>query len=834
MILRPRQKLFVEKCHTALDQYGAALGVAPTGAGKTVMLSAAASRYKRVLILQHRDELVSQNRKTFTTVNPKKRSDLFTADRKNWGVHATFGMVQTLVKERNLATMPGDLDLLVIDECFPAGTLVDGIAIEQIKIGDDVKSHLGKGKVTHLFKKKPSSLVTIKMVDGKTLTCTEEHPIFTQDGFKPAKELNSSDMMVSIMDYEQLCDLSEGNSTKAVQKLEAGETMRQQGVQGRIVQADDSKYLCEARGTNHEVQDQQWNAQSRGSGIGVNETQGDGVEANSTRGEWAWANDPSACDSICARVANGGCYPNQTRQIRKALSDLLQSGCWEPGSESCYRSRRELSFSTEEEGKGCEKRRFFAFHRVDSIEVHEQTSCGTFGGLCPDGFVYNLEVDNGNTYFADGFLVHNCHHVAAASYLRIIEEFRDRNPLAHILGLTATPQRSDRKALIGTFPVVADIIQLAELVQGGFLVRPRGIVMDLGLKSELDRIPKTSDWDMDQVAEVMDKSPLNDRIVKEWKAQAGTRRTVVFTATVAHAEHLCQAFVEAGIAAVVVHGEMGSADRAATLKGFDEGRYQVILNVAVLTEGWDCQPVSCVVLVRPCSSKSVMLQMVGRGLRKLDPERYPGQTKSDCVIMDFGYSLVTHGNLEADVRLIQKAKDAEPGEAPEKTCKGCGIKLPISVMVCPICGYEDKISRGILEEFRMTEVELLDASPFMWESLFDGLVLVANGMQAWAAVISFGGNFWAVGAVEGQRVQKIDVSDDKILAISSADDFLRSNGDTSLCRKTRSWLNLPPTQKQLQLLGSSASMFNMNRYRASCLLTWNFNENKIRTRITAK
>lgn len=543
MILRPRQKAFVEKCHQALDQYGAALGVAPTGAGKTVMLSAAASRYKRTLILQHRDELVSQNRKTFTAVNPRMRSDLFTAERKNWGVNATFGMVQTLVKERNLATMPNNLDLLVVDEA---------------------------------------------------------------------------------------------------------------------------------------------------------------------------------------------------------------------------------------------------------------------------------------------------HHVAAASYQKIIEAFREQNPEGHILGLTATPQRSDRKALIGTFPVVADIIQLAELVQGGFLVRPRGIVMDLGLKSELDRIPKTSDWDMDQVAEVMDKSPLNDRIVKEWKAQAGTRRTVVFTATVAHAEHLCQAFVEAGVAAVVVHGEMGGADRASTLKGFDEGRYQVILNVAVLTEGWDCQPVSCVVLVRPCSSKSVMLQMVGRGLRKLDPERYPGQTKSDCVIMDFGYSLVTHGNLEADVRLIQKAKDAEPGEAPEKTCKGCGMKLPISVMICPICGYEDKISRGILEEFRMTEVELLDASPFMWESLFDGLVLVANGMQAWAAVISFGGNFWAVGAVEGQRVQKIDVSDDKILAISSADDFLRTNGDTSLCRKTRSWLNLPPTQKQLQLLGGGASMFNMNRYRASCLLTWNFNENKIRTRITAR
>jgi superfamily II DNA or RNA helicase len=541
MILRPRQKLFVEKCHTALDQYGAALGVAPTGAGKTVMLSAAASRYKRTLILQHRDELVSQNRKTFTAVNPRMRSDLFTADRKNWGVHATFGMVQTLVKERNLATMPQDLDLLVVDEC---------------------------------------------------------------------------------------------------------------------------------------------------------------------------------------------------------------------------------------------------------------------------------------------------HHVCSASYTRIIEEFRDRNPGGHILGLTATPQRSDRKALISVFPTVADIIQLGELVQGGFLVRPRGIVMDLGLKAELDRIPKMSDFDMDEVAEVMDKSPLNDRIVREWKQHAGKRQTVVFTATVAHAEHLCESFIEAGVNAVVVHGEMAGGDRVATLKAFDEGRYQVILNVAVLTEGWDCQPVSCVILVRPCSSKSVMLQMVGRGLRKLDPERYPGQTKSDCLIMDFGYSLVTHGNLEAEVRLASKAKDAEPGEAPSKKCKGCGISLPISTMICPICGYEDKISKGILEEFRMTEVELIDASPFQWESLFDGLVLVANGMQAWAAVISFGGCFWAVGAVEGQRLQKLEGSDDKILAIASADDFLRANGDTSLCRKTRSWLNLPPTQKQIQMLGNGANMFNMSRYRASCLLTWNFNENKIRTKLT--
>ena len=543
MILRPRQKQFVEACHKALDQYGACLGVAPTGAGKTVMLSAAASRYKTALILQHRDELVAQNRATFQKVNPGTRTDIFTADRKAWSPGATFAMVQTLCRPRNVSTIPSGIDILVVDEA---------------------------------------------------------------------------------------------------------------------------------------------------------------------------------------------------------------------------------------------------------------------------------------------------HHVVANSYKNIIEAYREMNPDGHILGLTATPQRSDRKALISVFPTVADVIQLEELVQGGFLVKPRAMVIDMGLKADLDRIPQTTDFDLDEVAEVMDKSPLNARIVQEWKQNAGNRQTVVFGATVAHAEHLCEEFIAQGVRAVTVHGAMGAAERKATLAAFDAGKYQVICNVAVLTEGWDCQPVSCVVLVRPCSSKSVMLQMVGRGLRKLDQARYPGQIKSDCLIMDFGYSLVTHGNLTADVRLAPKPKDnEEEHQAPEKTCKGCGIKLPIQTRECPVCGYiDEKEDRGVLEDFKLTEIQLIDASPFRWEEMFEGRVMMANGMAAWSAIIQFGEHFHVVaGTEEPKRVCRVDVTDEKNQAIASADDYLRQNGDVSLCRKSRSWLTLPPTEQQKKFL-SGLTMFNTSRYRASCLLTWKFNERKIQSLVT--
>jgi DNA repair protein RadD len=119
MQLRPRQRVFVDKSIAALEEHGNTLGVAPTGAGKTVMLSATAGHYcgqgASAIVLQHRDELVAQNRATFEKVNPRASTGLFTADRKEWGYDCTFAMVATLANERNLAGMP-PVDVLAIDE----------------------------------------------------------------------------------------------------------------------------------------------------------------------------------------------------------------------------------------------------------------------------------------------------------------------------------------------------------------------------------------------------------------------------------------------------------------------------------------------------------------------------------------------------------------------------------------------------------------------------------------------------------------------------------------------------------------------------------------------
>ena len=119
MLLRPYQEVAINDAADALDKHGNTLVVAPTGAGKTIMLSALVGKRrdvsKDVLILQHRDELVSQNSTKFQRVNPELSASYVNASQKDWGGDAVFAMVQTLSRHNNLEQMP-KVDLIVVDE----------------------------------------------------------------------------------------------------------------------------------------------------------------------------------------------------------------------------------------------------------------------------------------------------------------------------------------------------------------------------------------------------------------------------------------------------------------------------------------------------------------------------------------------------------------------------------------------------------------------------------------------------------------------------------------------------------------------------------------------
>ena len=435
----------------------------------------------------------------------------------------------------------------------------------------------------------------------------------------------------------------------------------------------------------------------------------------------------------------------------------------------------------------------------------------------------------------DLLVIDEAHHAIADSYRRVIDRTLQINPSARIFGVTATPNRGDKKGLRDVFDNVADQIRIAELIASGHLVKPRTFVIDVGVQEALRKVRRVaSDFDMNAVAEIMDKSPVTDAVIGHWKEKAGGRQTVVFCSTVDHARNVADAFTAAGVSSALVHGEMSDADRKATLAAYNRGEIQVITNVAVLTEGWDHPPTSCVALLRPSSYKSTMIQMVGRGLRTVNPEEYPGVVKTDCVILDFGTSSLIHGSLEQDVDLDGRLAT---GDAPTKTCPACEAQVPAAVMECPLCGHVWESGLGIggpqpLDQFVMTEIDLLARSSFEWIDVNgDGSAMMASGFTAWAGVFNEDGRFYAVGGAKNKASVLLGVGE-SIVCLAAADDWLNNNETDESAHKTKAWLRQPPTERQFAYLPPACRMdYSLTRYQASAMLSLKFNLHAIRNRI---
>lgn len=437
----------------------------------------------------------------------------------------------------------------------------------------------------------------------------------------------------------------------------------------------------------------------------------------------------------------------------------------------------------------------------------------------------------------DMVVIDESHHAIADTYQRIINRVKEANNSVEIVGFTATPNRGDKKGLKTVFNNCSHQIEIGTLIREGFLVPPKTFVIDVGVTDDLQNVRRTvSDFDMGEVERIMNKRAINEKIVDEWKDKAGDRKTVVFCSTVVHAQDVCDEYRRSNVRAELVTGETPSEERKQILHDLEHGDIQVVVNVAVLTEGFDAPPVSCIVLTRPCSYKSTMVQMIGRGLRTIDPEEHPDIIKKDCVVLDFGTSVLTHGSLDEGVNL-EGAEAQRAGEAPVKVCPDCQSEVPLSSRECPICGHEfGAEGKEALEDFVMTEVDLMDRSPFRWIDLFNnGVCMSASGFNGFGMVAHLDDISVAIVKRTGGKLRVVSVGT-KEQAIASADDFLRKIEDSDAAKKGKRWLNEAVTPKQSEMLrryGVDVKPidFSWNKYKAACWLNYVWNKDQIDKRI---
>ena len=445
----------------------------------------------------------------------------------------------------------------------------------------------------------------------------------------------------------------------------------------------------------------------------------------------------------------------------------------------------------------------------------------------------------------DALVVDEAHHACSSSYMRVINQAKASNPKLKLLGMTATPVRGDKKGLRPIFSNIADQITVRELIASGHLVPPRSFVMDVGVQESLGRVQKTAlDYDMGAVADIMNTRPINDAVVKHWQEKAqeawsaegatgkskNYRQTVVFCSTVEHAKDVTTSFQQAGIATGLIWGDMGEVERHKTLMAYGKGDIQVIVNVGVLTEGWDHPPTSCVVLLRPSSFKSTMIQMIGRGLRTVDPIEHPNIIKKDCIVLDFGTSILIHGSLEQDLS-FEENHDKYP--SPYKDCPECNASVPSAVKECSLCGYVWVKDIGDeskeITDFKMQEIDLLKHSSFLWCDLFDDdQHFIAAGFEAWGGVFHHHDEWYAVGGRKNSPAQFLTAGE-RVVCFAAADDWINQFESESAAHKTKSWLHQAATEKQLcHLPPEYRNDYSLTRYKASALMTLRFNRQAIK------
>jgi superfamily II DNA or RNA helicase len=215
----------------------------------------------------------------------------------------------------------------------------------------------------------------------------------------------------------------------------------------------------------------------------------------------------------------------------------------------------------------------------------------------------------------DAVVIDEAHHSSAQSYQSVIEHFgagKLGGPL--LLGVTATPFRADGADLSKVYEKVVYSLELPDAINRGYLVDIRALAVATGVN--LDGVTATrEDFRVGELAEAVNTSDRNGRIVKAYLDHAADRKGIVFAADVQHSKDLTEAFLAAGVDARHVDGTTPDDERAAAFAWMREPGPRVFVNVGIATEGYDEPSVSAVILARPTKSRVLYTQMIGRGTR---------------------------------------------------------------------------------------------------------------------------------------------------------------------------------------------------------------------------
>jgi len=278
-------------------------------------------------------------------------------------------------------------------------------------------------------------------------------------------------------------------------------------------------------------------------------------------------------------------------------------------------------------------------------------------------------------------------------------------PKSIIIGFTATPFRLGDGLIYGTGrnfnALVYDwttLDRFQQLVDEGYLcsltTKRTQLEMDTaGIKL------KGGDFNEKQLSDKFNRKAVTEAAIKEILA-AGVNRNkwLIFAIDISHAEHIAETLIRNGIRCAPVHSKMSDSgfDRTKTVEGFKNGKYRAVVNVNILTTGFDEPGIDLIAMLRPTKSPVLHVQSLGRGSRTLDG-------KENCLVLDFAGNTARLGPIN-DVLVIEKGKGKGGGDPITKECPDCYSILAPAVRVCPDCGHKFKFQHHLVANAHRAEI----------------------------------------------------------------------------------------------------------------------------------
>ena len=624
--------------------------VMPCGAGKTqTALEAVARIGGRTLWLTHTQDLMNQsmNRAKSCLEIDSKTFGTITGGKVNIGTSLTFATVQTMSKI-DLRQYRDTFNVVIVDECMPGDTLIDTPtgkkALENLCIDDIITSYNGnEGKienkrVTHIFKSKAHDIVKVTLSNGEEIICTKNHPIYTRSGqWVDAERLVNDDYVLRLVwkksrnRYDATHNKIQDVKTRLLllfkrmlDKRRSHKRCVDRRAKAQGIRNDEKHEQPISRSDRRTYEKRQPHEKAGSAKSGIGQAERNRTQATDKMWEWGWLNSAATkfCDQIsrlCGRLHRISNTNKNGKRFR--LSDLLQSRYSNSGKNDRNRNRWQFALCGRTAKTGQEKRAALEWIRVESVEVQEQTSDGTFGGMCCDCYGYNIEVEDNNNYFANGVLVHNCHH-AIGSPTRVMQFYKVLSSLCarYKIGLTATPKRADglERSMFALLGGIICEVSKEEVKHTTCPVEVHGI--KTGYTPNYDAV-LAGDGTLNYAQLVEDLTQNEERfqcVCNVLKTLDGS--TLVLANRVEYLQRLCDEYDGNAIClSKLGTSKKAKETRKEALRKLDSGELDCIFATWQLAaEGLDCPHLKYVVFATPEKNERTVQQAAGRVERKAE------------------------------------------------------------------------------------------------------------------------------------------------------------------------------------------------------------------------